>query len=81
MSEFTGIPCFIIDNLSRFYSASAAGSTVGEAPDDGEREEEDHVLGHLPRHRHHVCGVVALRSHRQDRGRDQTRSARRSLEL
>lgn len=53
--------------------------TVGEAPDDGEREEEDHVLGHLPRHRHHVRGVVALRSHRQDRGRDQTRSARRAL--
>lgn len=41
-------------------------ATVGEAPDDGQREAEDHVLGHLPRHRHHLRGVVALRAHRQD---------------
>lgn len=54
---------------------------MGEAPDDGEREEEDHVLSHLPRHRHHVRGVVALRSHRQDGGRNQTRSARATLTL
>lgn len=55
--------------------------TVGEAPDDGEWEEEDHVLGHLPRHRHHVRGVVALRSHWQDGGRNQTRSARFALDF
>lgn len=48
---------------------------VGEAPDDGQREEEDPVLGHLPRHRHHLRGVVALRAHRQDGRWNQTRSA------
>ena len=50
-------------------------ASVGEATDDGEREEEDHVLRHLPRHRHHLRGVVALRPHRQDGRGDQTRSA------
>lgn len=48
---------------------------MGEATDDGEREKEDHVFGHLPRHRHHLRGVVALRPHRQNGGRNQTRSA------
>lgn len=50
-------------------------AAVGEASDDGEREEEDHVLRHLPRHRHHLRGVVALRPHRQNGGGNQTRSA------
>lgn len=50
-------------------------TAVGEATDDSEREKEDHVFSHLPRHRHHLRGVVALRSYRQNSGRDQTRSA------
>lgn len=50
-------------------------AAVGEATDDGEREAEDHVFGYLPRHRHHLRGVVSLRPHRQDGGGNQTRSA------
>lgn len=38
-------------------------SAVGEASDDRQREEEDHVLGHFSRHRHHMCRLVALRPH------------------
>ncbi|TMS04439.1 E3 ubiquitin-protein ligase MARCH8 [Larimichthys crocea] len=45
---------------------------VGEATDDGEREKEDHVFGHLSRHCHHLRGVVALRSHRQNSRGNQT---------
>lgn len=50
-------------------------AAVGEATDDGEREKENHVFSHLPRHRHHLRGVVALRSYRQNSRRNQTRSA------
>ncbi len=38
-------------------------SAVGEASDDCQREEEDHVLGHFSRHCHHMCRLVALRPH------------------
>jgi len=38
-------------------------SAVGEASDDRQREEEDYVLGHFSRHRHHMCRLVALRPH------------------
>lgn len=38
-------------------------SAVGEASDDRQREEEDHVLCHFSRHRHHMCRLVALRPH------------------
>lgn len=48
---------------------------VGETTDDGEREKKDHVFSHLPHHRHHLCGVVALRSHRQNSRGNQIRSA------
>lgn len=58
-----------------FSLSSPALSAVGEATDDGEREKEDHLLGHLPRHRHHLRGVVAVRPHRQNSGGNQTRSA------
>ncbi len=58
-----------------FLCPLVLSAAVGEATDDGEREKEDHVFGHLPRHRHHLRGVVALRSHRQNSRWNQTRSA------
>ncbi len=50
-------------------------STVGEASDDRQREEEDHVLCHFSRHRHHMCRLVALRPHWPHSRGDQTRLA------
>ena len=37
---------------------------MGEAADDIQRAQEDHVLRDLPRHRHHLCGLVLVRAHR-----------------
>ena len=34
---------------------------VGETADDQEREEEDILLCHLPRHCHHLRGLVFVR--------------------
>lgn len=65
---------FLIYSTSSKVLHSVFSAAVGEATDDGEREEEDHVLGHLPRHRHHLRGVVAVRSHRQNGRWNQTRS-------
>lgn len=62
------VGCFVCLSFAFPQMLRVVPPAVGEAPDDGEREEEDHVLGHLPRHRHHVRGVVALRSHRPDGG-------------
>lgn len=50
-------------------------AAVGETTDDCKREEEDRVFCNLPRHRHHLRGVVALRSYRQNSGGNQARSA------
>lgn len=51
-------------NIQSFWSHLLVLSpTVGETTDDGQRETEDHVLGHLPCHRHHLRGVVTVRSH------------------
>lgn len=54
-------------------------SAVGEASDDRQREEEDHVLGHFSRHRHHMCRLVALRPHWPHGRGDQTRLATPTL--
>lgn len=48
---------------------------MGEAADDSQREEEDHVLRNFPCHRHYVRGVVAVRPDRPHCRGDQTRSA------
>lgn len=52
---------------------------MGEASDDRQWEEEDHVLGHFSRHRHHMCRLVALRPHWPHGRGDQTRLATPTL--
>lgn len=70
------VDALLVPPLMSFpLSSLVLSATVGEATDDGEREKEDHVFGHLSRHCHHLRGVVALRSHRQNSRGNQTRSA------
>lgn len=47
---------------------------MGEAADDSQREEKDHVLRHFPRHCHNMRGVVTVRPDRSHCRGDQTRS-------
>ena len=40
-----------------------AVSQMGEASDDDDGTQENHVLRHISRHRHHVRHLVTLRAH------------------
>ena len=50
---------------------------MGEAADDVQRAQEDHVLCDLPCHRHHLCGLVLVCAHRPHRRGDQAGSGNR----